>query len=102
MAQPKYEVGELVRYVGDLPEEMRPVLSRHEDSTGWVYTIESQDVDVRAKKLLVGVKTVREDELTIEAAPEAAALEAAPAAGEATPTEEATTATADASAEEGN
>lgn len=60
---PKYTIGQSVYFKGDLPEEAGQVLSYSFDGTSFTYVISSKEVDIKAKKIIEGVKHCKEDEL---------------------------------------
>lgn len=62
--QPKFEIGQLVKFVNDKDSDAGKVVSYSYDSeNGFVYKITSKEVDMELKEILNGFKTCKEGEL---------------------------------------
>lgn len=61
--QPKYSIGQEVRFMGDSEAEAGVVVSYSFDGESFAYQISSVEVDTKAKKLIKGIKHCREEEL---------------------------------------
>lgn len=61
--KPKYSIGQSVHFKGDSPEEAGKVLSYSFDGETHTYVISAKEVDIKAKKIIDGVKHCKEDEL---------------------------------------
>ncbi len=60
----KFNIGDKVRFVGDLDTEAGRVLSySYSLDRGFVYTISSSTYDMSARQIVDGIKTCLEDEL---------------------------------------
>ena len=62
--QPKFEVGQSVRFTGDHPKEKGVVMDIIYDSnTGFSYRISSKYYDIESNDMVEGIKFCTEDEL---------------------------------------
>lgn len=63
MNKNKFDIGELVRFVGDTDNDAGVVLSLSFDGESWSYSISSKEVDHARKEIIEGVKICKESEL---------------------------------------
>jgi len=60
---PKFQIGDLVKVLAD--GEEGTVVSYQADASGFTYRITSKEVDIKAKEIINGFKTCKEDELEL-------------------------------------
>lgn len=63
MNKNKFDIGQLVRFVGDSENDAGQVLSLSFDGESWSYSISSKEVDHARKEIIEGVKICKEAEL---------------------------------------
>lgn len=61
--EPKFKIGQVVKFAGDSNAEAGKVLSYSFDGESFVYRISAREVDLTAKEVINGVKTCLETEL---------------------------------------
>lgn len=62
--EPKFKIGQEVKFIGDTDAEVGQVVSySFEPDRGFVYRISSREVDLTAKKVIEGFKICLETEL---------------------------------------
>jgi len=64
MNEPKFKIGQLVKFINDDDTEAGDVLGFYYDPAfGYTYKISAREVDLVAKKVINGSKICREEEL---------------------------------------
>lgn len=63
MKEPKFSIGDRVKFHTDGDEDAGEVMSFSFDSNGYSYKVSSKEVDIKAKIIIEGVKSCHESEL---------------------------------------